>query len=267
MSQVASRSTRRPPSGATLLDAVATVPLSLPASPLLDVDATLRLLPADVRASVAWARKPFHDASARLRTEPLTDAMIADATSAAWKAIVSVRRALSEVHESTDGDDMRSRASDEMKTEIEQLAAFVDDDASRDTLEWITGFLRCFTEVVLSLPREDFVELVETLPEGLAEDEAFAPYIRGLVVLMAANDVRREGDDPARARDLIDVGFVELTKFRGALRRRGLSVSPFARETPEARARGLLASARSLRETLTDDDWRTLEEARLHDLR
>jgi len=84
---------------------------------------------------------------------------------------------------------------------------------------------------------------------------------------MAAAETRRAEGDPQRARDLLDVAFLELMKFRATMRRLGVSLTPFPLETVEERRRGLLESADRLRKALSDEDWRVLEQARMRDLR
>jgi hypothetical protein len=66
---------------------------------------------------------------------------------------------------------------------------------------------------------------------------------------------------------LLDVAFLELNKFRATLRKAGVFLTPFPTETVEDRRRGLLESAERLRRSLSDDDWRVLEQARVRNLR
>jgi hypothetical protein len=66
---------------------------------------------------------------------------------------------------------------------------------------------------------------------------------------------------------VLDVETVELNKFRATLRKQGVSLSPFPLETVEERRRGLLESADRLRNALSEDDWRVLEQAGMRYLR
>jgi hypothetical protein len=238
----------------------------MPAIPVLDVDTLLGRMPAEVRARVAWAKKPIENGLARLRTEPLTDDLITQVTEETWRPLLSLARALWEII-GTNQDEWRARFVDDFKQEERQLAEFVADEDSRDTLHWIVGLLQSFLGLALSVPPEFVTQIDGAAFEQLNGDEDFKLYLRALMVLMAATDARRAGRDPQRARDLLDVAFLDLTKFRAALRKHGVSLTPFPYETIDERRRGLLESADRLRKLLSDDDWRVLEQARMRDLR
>ena len=156
---------------------------------------------------------------------------------------------------------------DDFRLEEQQLAAFLDEEDARDTLRWVLGLLSSFMGLALAIPPEFVRQVDESVIDQLGSDADFQPYLRGAIALMAANETRKAGGDPQRARDLLDIAFLELTKFRAALRKHGVFLTPFPNETVEERRRGLLESAERLRAALTDDDWRTLEQARMHDIR
>jgi hypothetical protein len=243
-----------------------TLPVTFPALPVLDVEKVLSRLPAETRARVAWAKKPIEIGLARLRTEPLTDDLVAQVADETWKPVASLGRAAWEIVGSN-LDEWRARFVDDFKQEEQQLAEFLADEDSRDTLRWVLGMLQSFLGLALSVPPEFMVQIDETLFARLGADEDFKPYIRTLVLLMAVAGTRKAGAEPQRARDLLDVAFLELHKFRATLRRVGVSLTPFPTETVEERRRGLLESADRLRRTLSDEDWRVMAQARMHDLR
>ncbi len=240
--------------------------MSFPAIPILDVETVLARLPAEVRARVAWAKKPIENGLARLRTEPLTDDLVAQVTDGTWRPLMSLGQAFWGIV-GTNMDEWRAKFVDDFKMEEDQLAAFVDQDDSRDTLRWVLALLHSFMGLALSTPIEFIAQFDETLLARLGADEDFKPYLRSLVVLMSAAETRRAGGDPQRARDLLDVAFLELNKFRATLRKHGVSLTPFPFETVDERRRGLLESADRLRKALSDEDWRVLGQARMRDLR
>jgi hypothetical protein len=245
----------------------ATAPsVNFPAIPVLDLETALASLPVEARARVAWAKKPIENGLARLRTEPLTDDLVAQVTDEMWKPFGSLWQAFGKIV-GTNQDEWRARFVDDFKREEDQLAAFIEEEDSRDTLRWILGLLHSFLNLSLSVPAE-FVSQIdqETFARASAEED-FKPYIRSLFVLMAAAETRRAKGDPQRSRDLLDVAFLELSRFRATMRKLGVSLTPFPLESVEERRRGLLESADRLREALTDEDWRVLEQARMHDLR
>jgi hypothetical protein len=240
--------------------------VSFPAIPVLDVAMVLSRLPAEARARVAWARKPIEDGLARLGTESLTDELVAQVADDTWKPVTSLGRAFWDVV-GANVDEWRAKLVDDFKLEEEQLAAFVEQEDSRDTLRWVLGLLQSFLGLSLSVPPEVLSRIDEATFARASADEDFKPYIRTLIVLMAAAETRRAKGDPQRARDLLDVAFIELMKFRATMRKLGVSLTPFPLETVEERRRGLLESADRLRKALSDDDWRVLEQARMRDLR
>ncbi len=234
--------------------------------PVLDVETVLARLPADARARVVWARKPIEAGLTRLRTEPLTDDLVVEATDEVWKPLLSLSRAFAAVV-ATNPDEWRARLVDDIRLEEEQLAAFVEQEDSLDTLHWILGLLQSFMGLALAMPPEFVLHVDEATLSELEADDEVKPYLRALVVLMAASETRRHEGDPQRACDLLDVAFLELTKFRAVLRTQGVALTPFPSETVDDRRRGLLASADRLRKALSDEDWRALEHARVRDLR
>jgi hypothetical protein len=245
----------------------ATAPsVSFPTIPVLDVDIALASLPAEARAQVAWAKKPIENGLARLSAEPLTDDLVAQVTDEMWKPFGSLWQAFGKIV-GTNQEEWRARFVDDFKREEDQLAAFIEEDDSRDTLRWILGLLHSLLNLSLSVPAEFIGQVDEETFARASAEEDFKPYIRSLFVLMAAAETRRVGGDPERARDLLDVAFLELSKFRATMRKLGVSLTPFPFESVDERRRGLLESADRLREALTDEDWRLLEQGRLRDFR
>ena len=244
-----------------------TLPVTLPALPVLDVEKLLARLPAEARARLLWARKPIEHGLVRLRTEPLTDELVAEVADETWKPVTSLGRAIREIIASDNLDEWRAKIVDDFREEESQLASFLGDEDSRDTLRWVLGLLQSIVGLTLSLPADFVSQIDETLFARVGADEEFRRYVRSLVLLMAISEAKKAGDDPQRARELLDVAFLELNKFRATLRRSGVSLTPFPSETVEERRKGLLESAARLRRTLTDQDWRVLEQARMHNLR
>lgn len=236
------------------------------AIPVLDVDQVLARLPADARARLVWAKKPIEEGLARLSTEELTDDLVAEVALAVWKPVVSIGRSFSSIVAASP-DEWRAQFADDYKIEEQRLSAFIEDEGSRDTLRWILGLLQSFLGLTLAIPAEFITQIDDHAFEQLGADAEFRRYLRGLVALMGANEARRIGVDPQRARDLLDIAFLELNRFRAALRKAGVFLSPFPSETVDERRRALLDSAARVREELSDDDWRVLDQARMRDLR
>ncbi len=254
------------PRGDTLENAARLLPV-LNDLPVLDVDAMLRRLPAQARANVAWARKLIADGLLRLRSEPLTDALVAEVAktlvspmeavgAAAWHALAANVEAY------------RAAAMTDFRHEEEALSAFVVEEGSRDTISWITGLLRSFYSMAIStIAPQHRAKLEEETRPSVASLPGVAPFMRGMAALMAAAEEARAGQDPQRARDLVDVAFLNFTEFRNALREQGLQLSAFPYATTEQRRELLSDAARRVREAFTTEDWSALNEARMMNLR
>ncbi len=242
------------------------LPVSFPAIPVLNVETVLSRLPAEARARVAWAKKPIENGLARLCTEPLTDELVAQVADEVWRPLASLGRAFWEIV-GTNLDEWRARFVDDLKLEEQQLATFVAEEDSRDTLHWIFGLLQSLMGLTLTLPPDWITQVDDAFLAQLVADEDFKPYVRMSVALSAAAEARKAGGDPQRARDLLDVAFLEANKFRASLRKVGIALTPFPSETVEERRKGLLKSADRLRSTLSAEDWRVLEQSRMRDIR
>jgi len=166
-----------------------------------------------------------------------------------------------------DLSEWRARSVDDFNREERQLAAFLGDEDSRDTLRWILGLLQSLLGLTLAFPADFMAQVDEALVAKLGAHEEFKPYVRALIALMGAAETRKSGEGPERARELLDVASEELSKFRATPRRAGGSLTPFPNETLEERRRGLHESVDRLRRSLSDEDWRVLAQARMHDLR
>jgi len=202
----------------------------------------------------------------RLRTEPLTDELVVQVSDDARLPLLSIARPFWRLVATNPGE-WRARLMADFERNEQSLTAFVADEDSGDTLRWIVGILKSFAGLTLSVPSELANELDEAAFASLKSDGNFNAYLRALITLMAAAEAAKQGGDPGRARNLLDVAFLELVKFRSALRKQGVSVTPFPYETIEERRRRLLEGSDRLRKALSPDDWRVLEQARVSDLR
>lgn len=234
---------------------------------MLDVEEVLKRLPAEVRAQVAWTQKPIEEGLLRLRSEPLTDGLVAEVLEPLIRPFLTIGR-VTWKWLAKNRDDFLALVMQDFRSREERLTAFLDTEDAIDTLRWVVGRLRSFYVLSFSLP------VPEQLPQ--VGDEAwtdtvlgpeFKAIMTGLVCFMAASDEAKTGSDRERAHDLLDVAFLQLTKLGEVTHDLGLWVSAFPSETLEERRARLLRDADRLREVLVDEDWALLEQARMHDLR
>ncbi len=247
--------------------------LALPAHPLsygppaLDVEEVLKRLPAQARAHIAWTQKPIQEGLARLRKEPLTDDLLAAVVE---QVIVPFRAMGRVVWESlaANRDELRALTMQDFSTREECLIAFLSWEDARDTLAWVVGLLRSFYEFSFnSFTPGQAARLDDGAWQEVTVDSNARALVAGLFCFMAAADEARLGTERERAHDLLDVAFLELTKLRDAAREFGVWLSAFPFETLSQRRVHLLRDADKLRQVLSDDDWATMEQARMRDLR
>jgi hypothetical protein len=171
----------------------------------------------------------------------------------------------------SNADELRALMMQDLERGEQRLSAFLDEDDARDTLRWVMGFLRSFYGsmfvLLAMLPPGHLAQLDADALTNINEDEEGKVLMRGLVALMAAWDEAQYGEDRARARDLLDMAFLDLNAFRNAARKLGLGVSASPFETLNERRERLRHYADRLRETLSDDDIRGIEQARMQNLR
>lgn len=90
-------------------------------------------------------------------------------------------------------------------------------------------------------------------------DPDLTHLMRAVVALMAAAEVAKQAGNPARAGDLVDVAFLELSTFRQLAQKVSRVLAPFPFETLEDRRQRLLTYADRLRATLSESDWTAIE--------
>ena len=246
---------------------VPSIPAGSGAFAVLDVESTLARLPAETRARVVWARAPINAALLRLRQEPLTDELVRSAAKQAWTPVLAIAKAFWDSF-ATNREQWRGALAADLQRDREALERFVDDDDARDTIEWIFGVLRSYYDVVLVVAQPN---LILSVPDealaSIVEDTDFLPLPAGQVALLGAIDAAKANEDAERARDLLDVAFLELNKARVALRRHGLWLTPFPDETQDQRGARALRYAERIRGIFSEEDVQALGAARLRDLR
>jgi hypothetical protein len=236
-------------------------------APVLDVQNVLAHLNASARAQVLWAAKPIELGLARLRKEPLTDALVAEVADAIGKPLEALTRAVWR-SAGANLDEFRAATMQALETEELRLGRFLDDEGARETLAYVLGFVRSFYSFTFAHAGFLLAALEDDgVWASVHEDPGAKPLWRGYLALAAACEEARIGADAGRARELVDVSFLELTEFRAFAQRQGIWLTAFPSETlVERRERGTRAAER-LRRTFTQDDWIAIEGARMRDLR
>ncbi len=240
--------------------------LGFASAPVLDVEAMLRRLPAEARARVAWTKKPVKDAVSRLRTEPLTDDLVVEVADLVIAAVSAIGQEALRTF-ADDIDEFQATLMSDLQREEERLRSFVAEEDAQDTVSRVIGVLRSFVSLAVAVPAAHVAPLGEAAWAQAVAASGMKPFLGGLVALMAAGQEAMEGGRPERARELIEVAYLQLIEFRDLARRNGLPLSAHPTETIEERRERLRRDADRLRGTLSDDDWRVLDEARLRDVR
>src|SRR5713101_9441246 len=133
-----------------------------------------------MRAQVAWAKKPIENGLVRLCTEELTDGLVAQVAEQIWKPLASIGRVCWSLVAASP-DEWRAKLVDDFRLEEQRLAAFVEEEDSRDTLRWILGLLHSFLGLTLSIPAEFLRQIDDGTFEELGAADDFRPYLRGSI--------------------------------------------------------------------------------------
>ncbi|MBI2894417.1 MAG: hypothetical protein HYY06_12775 [Deltaproteobacteria bacterium] len=233
---------------------------------VLDLETLLGRLSAEARAQVVWAKRPIDLAMARLRSDVLTEALLDEVTAEAVGPLAAVVGALWRAVGSSP-EQWRAGLMEDLQRDEERLRTVLPDDDARDTLDWVMGFLRGLFDCTFAVAlRGGPSRIGQEDIERLGRKADFRALIRIQVALMAAVDAAKVGESPERARDLVDLSFLELVRVRNLLQGQGLRLSAFPHETTAERRSRLVSAAERLRRTMTDDDWEVLEAARMRDL-
>jgi hypothetical protein len=234
--------------------------------PFLDVEAVLERLPAEVRAKVIWAKRPIEEALARLRHEPLDDETVEQAAMAIIEPSLSLTNALWQTLANRDG--VRAALLEDFNRDEALLRSYLNDGNAADTLSWLVAFWRSFFGMVFMVFSPEQLAAIDPHEiEKLAADPSVKPVYKSQVALMAAVACSKHGDPRERAIELLEIAFLEMMKFRDTMRQDGLWLPLFPHETPAERREATLRYALGLRDSLSDDDWDVLDDARTGDLR
>jgi hypothetical protein len=242
----------------------------LDASPL-SVEGLQRLigrLPAETRAQLAGVPAAMADALSAFLDGAMDEPSLARLASELGH-IVTPWPAASEpvAHPAL----LRSELEAAWRSEASILRAAVE-PATADAAEWtIRSWIAC-VDLSLSSMHVALNELRRVLGAGdaAALDAGSARRgspLRVQALLMAAVEAVRRGSSQAVIADLVLRAFDEMETVLEQLRASGIHVDPFRGETLAERAVRTRRYAAHVRDALTDEDMRSLDEARLRQLR
>lgn len=233
---------------------------------VVDVDALLERLPAQVRASLVWTKAPIAAQLRRLHNEAVTDALFDEVIRAIAAPLQALGRTFLDVM-AANQDVLRAAVMGDMGRDQRRVQSYLDDADAVDTADWVFGFLRSFFNA--TLPLLELVvpsELENAIHSGL-EDSRMADLLRGQIALMGAIEAVKVEAPRDKVVEMVEIAFLRLMRARDHFRQVGFWVSPFPEETTEQRRQDTLRYAERLREVLTDEDWANFGQARFGDLR
>lgn len=232
--------------------------------PILDVDAVLAQLPAEVRARISWSKAPVERALARLRAEPLSDDLVTAVAREVTLPLLSLTR---QVRELVGQESWHGAFLTKFRSDADKVCDLLSDDDACETFSWCVSFLEALVELFAMLTPRMPEDLSEVALAAAAESDALLTIMRAQVALIGASEIARLHGDRARAATLADIAFVELCKVQDLLAREGLLVRPFKGEEASDRVDRTLRYAALARRSLSDEDMSTFEQARLRSLR
>ncbi|HEY6723379.1 MAG TPA: hypothetical protein VI197_05080 [Polyangiaceae bacterium] len=234
---------------------------------VLDLDGLFRRLPTVARAKVTWTRPRIDAGLGRLLNDPLDDALLDEVAQELLEPVLALSQAAIQLL-SSNRDEFRTFLMADLNQHEARLDSFLPDDDSRDTIAWMFGFLRSLLGTLLTIVVPNELSVIDQEQFAQATDSReLRSFMRAQVALTAAVQAAKDGVKPVRCAELIDIAFLDLMEFKKAIRSHGLWVSPFPTETSDEHRERLKRYADRLRETLTAEDWKTLDGARMGDLR
>ncbi|HKY39235.1 MAG TPA: hypothetical protein VJN18_25030 [Polyangiaceae bacterium] len=233
---------------------------------VLDVDALLERLPAQVGESLGWTKAPIAAQLGRLQRGVVSDALLDEVARAIAAPLEALGRTFRELM-ATNQDVLRAAVMDDIERDQRRVQAYVDDADAIDTADWAFGLLRSFFNATLAVfglavPSE----LQSTLQQGL-EDWRLADLLRGQIAVMGAIEAVKSQAPREKVVELIEVAFLRLMRARDHLRKVGLWAAPYPEETTGQRRQDTPRYAQRVREVFTDEDWVNFGQARFGDLR
>ncbi|MBI3200840.1 MAG: hypothetical protein HYZ29_04785 [Myxococcales bacterium] len=229
--------------------------------PLWDIEAALARLPAELRAKVAWAKAPARAGLSRLESERPTNELLEEVAKVLAKPFIAVASALWKALASRDA--WQSELESALRQDTALMNQFLADDDTRETLAWCLGFMRSLVGLTSIVNMEVLERLQEEQLASVVEQPQFIVLMKAEAALLGTLQIARNGGDPQRTAELIDLAFMLLCEMQDGLRRDGSWLNPFVGESAEERAERTLRYARQVRDVLSEDDVEVLDAARL----
>jgi hypothetical protein len=222
-----------------------------------DLDRLVQALPAETRATLAWAPGDLRAAIKALRDNRQRGPEgIATAAEAVFRLTEPV---LDSIVACLGEHALSARISTLWKCELDLLRSFLPDAASVHAAEWLLAALDATFRTVGSSMDSAEWENIRTLMKGKPLPSSLFGGVGGelfrvQVLLMAAISEADDKGSPENASDLVDEAFLEMTRFEDLLARASIKLDLYPRESQEDRARRLLAYVQDVRDSLTSID-------------
>ena len=237
----------------------------VPSLSVAGIQHLLLRLPAEQRASLAWAPVRLGSAMGTFLDGTLDETSfreLAASLATSMEAIEAV--VLSLVFEEPELID----SEESWALDLSELRAHVS-EATADMAEWAAkAWMSCLRRSVRDMRTVGVDEVRKVLAR---KDErrfsALGSPMRVQAMLMAAIEASKRKKPEPIVIELIERAFDEATTLLQLLRASGIEVDPFDDETPAARSERALRYVDHLRHELTDEDMRVLEASRLEQLR
>ena len=237
----------------------------------LSVEGVQRLidrLPAETRARLAWAPTELSGALESFLDGAMDEASLASFVSELGRVFTSIWPAVFSLVEHPGL--LRSELETAWRSEASRLCSSLD-PGTADAAEWTIRAWIAFGDLSLSLMGAAKEEVKRALASvDMATDESLAQRgspLRVQALIMAAVEAVRRGQPRAVVAELVLRAFDEMHTLMEHVEAAGLRLDPFKGETLAERAARARRYAEHVRDAVSDDDMRVIEESRLRRLR
>jgi len=231
--------------------------------PVADLQRLIDRLPAEDRAHLRWSATDATSALSSFLDGPKDESSLRTLVGALVRQFQAVRPGLGSLESYPEL--LRSELEEAWRADAATLRASVSHGAA-DAVDWTIRAWSSLIDLTLTMMRNWETQIRAAPLEEPGLDLPGSPW-RFQALIMAAIEAVRRGQPRGEVDELVLRAFDEILVVMSQLQAAGIRLDPFRGETMAERALRMQRYAEHLRHSLSEDDMRTLDEARVRSLR
>jgi len=231
--------------------------------PVADLQRLIDRLPAEDRAHLRWSATDATSALSSFLDGPKDESSLRTLVGALVRQFQAVRPVLGSLESYPEL--LRSELEEAWRADAATLRASVSHGAA-DAVDWTIRAWSSLIDLTLTMMRNWETQIRAAPLEEPGLDLPGSPW-RFQALIMAAIEAVRRGQPRGEVDELVLRAFDEILVVMSQLQAAGIRLDPFRGETMAERALRMQRYAEHLRHSLSEDDMRTLDEARVRSLR